>query len=264
VSLREGDLTPPRRTPPACPQGWHTGPPDFVGIGAQRCGTSWWYGGAVRSHPLVATLPDRTKELHFFNRYWITPVEDDLADRYARFFPRPEGTITGEWTPRYMYDAWTLPLLAAVAPLARVLILLRDPIERYRSGVAHELARARRIGDTGPPVRIVNDAIARGFYYRQVKRALELFPSDRVLVLQYERCAAEPLAEMRRTQEFLGLEPLGELSPRLRQRKPSREKPALAAALRDELHHRFSADVRALAELCPQIDPARWPNFGDA
>src|SRR5215216_938264 len=121
---------------PECPPSWTTAPPDFIGIGAQRSGTTWWFAGALQSHPLVAIAPGRRKELHFFDRYWAEEVESDFAARYARFFPRPEGTISGEWTPGYMCDPWTVPLLAEAAPEARYLIMLRDPVERYRSAIA--------------------------------------------------------------------------------------------------------------------------------
>lgn len=248
---------------PACPPDWRTGPPDFVGIGAQRSGTGWWYAGAVRSHPQVAMAPDRRKEVHFFDRYWTTEPEDDFAARYHRFFPRPEGAITGEWTPRYMYDPWTLPLLAEAAPEARFLILVRDPIERYRSGLKHSLERSIRRGQDPPNIAIVSDSIFRGLYHRQVSRALDLLGRDRVLVLQYERCVADPLGELQRTQRFLGLEPLAEVPRRLVHDKPSQGKPPLGDQLRGELRAYFADDVREFARLCPEIDPGLWPNFSD-
>jgi hypothetical protein len=250
--------------PPPCPEGWSTGPPDFVGLGVQRCGTSWWYGGALRRHPDVAEAPERRKEIHFFDRYWAEEPPDDFAERYARFFPRPPGAITGEWTPRYIYDPWTLPLLATAAPSARFLIMLRDPLERYRSGVEHEMARSRRRGQDPPNIAIVGDSVARGLYHDQVKRSFDLLGEERVLVLQYERCVAEPLAQMQRTQRFLGLRPLDELTGRLKRDKPaSRPKPALPRHVHERLRATFGDDVRRLAELCPDIDPGLWPNFRD-
>ena len=251
------------REEPSCPPGWHIGPPDFVGVGAQRCGTGWWYGGAIRRHPQVAIAPERRKEVHFFDRYWSTDPEPDFVARYHRHFPRPEGSITGEWTPRYMHDPWTLPLLAEAASGARFLVLLRDPIERYRSGIRHQADRSRRRGHDPPDIAIVGDAIARGLYHHQVARALELLGRDSVLVLQYERCIAEPLAEMRRTHAFLGLEPLEKLPARLRRERAPAEKPSIPSRLRSELRARFADDVRRLVALCPEIDPELWPNFSD-
>jgi hypothetical protein len=212
----------------------------------------------------VAEARERRKELHFFDRYWAADPEPDYAERYASFFPRPEGSIAGEWTPRYMHDPWTLPLLAAAAPAARFLILLRDPIERYRSGLRHELERSRRRGQDPPNIAIMGDAVFRGFYRRQVERALELFGRDRVLVLQYERCVDAPLEQMRHTQQFLGLEPLSELTePIQRDRRDSPAKPPLPDHLRGHLKEAYAGDVTALAELCPEIDPGLWPNFAD-
>jgi hypothetical protein len=246
---------------PECPAGWTTGPPDFVGVGAQRAGTSWWYAGAIRSHPGVVEAPDRGKETHFFDRYWTEEPPPDFAERYARLFPRPAGSITGEWTPRYMHDPWTLRLLAEAAPEARVLILLRDPLERYRSGIAWAIERSRQRGLEQPNIASVGDAIARSLYQRQVERAFELFGRERVLVLQHERCVADPVAEMQRTQRFLGIEPAADASPRLRREKRSkRSKPELPAAFRDELRELMRDDARRLAELCPEIDISLWPS----
>jgi Sulfotransferase family len=252
---------------PECPPGWTTAPPDFVGIGAQRCGTTWWFGGALQPHPQVATPPGRPKELHFFDRYWTQEVETDFATRYARFFPRPEGSISGEWTPGYMCDPWTVPLLAEAAPEARYLILLRDPVERYQSGISPVLRQSRERGYDPLNIVIANHAVLHSLYYRQVKRAFEILGKDRVLVLQYERCVDDPLGQMQHTQRFLGLEPLAAMPDELKARVPSgiiyplREKPPLPARLRSELRSALADDVRQVAALCPDLDLGLWPNF---
>ena len=112
---------------PECPPDWRTGPPDFVGIGAYRSGTTWLYE-MIAAHPDVAIPPGRPKELHFFESFWeggFTPAE---VARYHRYFPRPAGKLVGEWTPRYMFDSWTPRMLAVAAPEARLLVVLRDPV----------------------------------------------------------------------------------------------------------------------------------------
>jgi hypothetical protein len=253
---------------PECPPGWITAPPDFVGLGAHKCGTTWWFGGTLRAHPLVAIPPGRRKELHFFDRYWTDEVESDFSTRYARFFPRPDGSITGEWTPNYMSNPWTVPLLAEAAPEARYLIMLRDPVERYCSGIATALRRSRERGYDALSVVLANNAILYSMYHGQVKRALEILGRDRVLVLQYERCVDDPLAQMQRTHGFLGLEPLAAMPRALGRRVPSGgipsgEKPALPTRLRSELTSALADDVRQLAALCPELDPGLWPNFAN-
>jgi Sulfotransferase family len=252
---------------PECPPSWTTAPPDFVGIGAQRCGTTWWFAGALEAHPLVAIPPGRRKELHFFDRYWTDEVETDFAARYEQFFPRPEGSITGEWTPSYMCDPWAVPLLVEASPEARFLIMLRDPVERYRSGIAPVLRRSREHGYDPLSIVIANHAVLHSMYHAQVKRALEILGRDRVLVLQYERCVDDPLGQMRRTQRFLELEPLAAVPPALERRVPSGtlfplgESPPLPARLRLELTSALGDDVREVAALCPELDLGLWPNF---
>ncbi|MGI9019987.1 MAG: sulfotransferase domain-containing protein [Solirubrobacterales bacterium] len=244
---------------PEVPEGQVTGPPDLVGIGAQRAGTTWWWRGAVRSHPGFARDVKPGKELHFFDRFWDgREVPGDLAAAYARQFPRPEGRLTGEWTPRYMHDHWTLPLLHAAAPDARILVMLRDPVDRYRSGIAREQALAE---DAGEPleIAIVGDAVHRSLYSAQMRRLFELYARERVLLLQYERCRADPLGEMQRTQRFLGLDPLSEVPADLeRQVGRAREKPGLPGPQLAELRKRLGEDAHATAELCPEIDLSLW------
>jgi hypothetical protein len=246
--------------PPECPPGWRTGPPDFVGVGAQRAGTSWWYR-AVEDHPRVARIEDQAKELHFFGRFWQGDVPEDLAQRYHRFFPRPPGAITGEWTPRYMYDFWSLRLLARSAPDARILVLLRDPVERYLSGLARQIRLAE---EAEQPINLMMlaDALARGLYHQQLCRVFEFFPRERVLVLQYERCVADTAVQLAATCRFLDLEPFDQLPPRATERRrPPNPKPQLGEGMRLDLIGRLGDDVSRLIEMCPEIDVSLWPNF---
>ena len=254
---------------PECPPGWTTDSPDFVGIGAQRCGTSWWYRDALQAHPLVAAAPGRPKEVHFFDRYVAEEVEEDFAERYARFFPRPAGSIAGEWTPDYMFAPWNLSLLAEAAPDARYLIMLRDPVERFRSEVSPALRGLAESGLNALTMLAVGSSILHSMYHAPVQRAFEVLGRDRVLVLQYERCLANPLTEMQRTQSFLGLEPVAALPPGLELRERSQQrifpgaKVELPARINGYLTEALEGDARELAALCPEIDPGLWPSFRD-
>ena len=246
--------------PPLVPPGWRTGPPDFVGIGAQRAGSTWWHRTAIEPHPAVA--PAQIKEVHYFDRFWNGRVPDEFASEYHRFFPRPEGTIAGEWTPRYIYDHWSLRLLREAAPEARILVILRDPVERFRSGLAMMQRRGTR--GRGRIMDEIAGAVSRGAYADQLLRVFDLFPRERVLILQYERCMAEPVEQMNRTHRFLGLERFEQAPDTLVARKrPPLPKPELPAATRAEVTARLHPDVERLAALCPEIDVALWPNFRD-
>src|SRR3954471_11554251 len=132
------------------------GPPDFVGIGAQRCGTSWWHS-LIEQHPRVAPLGWGAKELHYFADQWR--AGERSAEAYAAHFRRPAGHVAGEWTPRYLWDPWAVPALLEVAPAARLLVMLRDPLARLRSGVRHA---AKLHGEPSPDD--VTAAFDRGLY----------------------------------------------------------------------------------------------------
>ena len=161
---------------PPCPDGWQTAPPDFVGVGAQRSGTTWWTA-LIADHPQVARMV--TKELHFFDDFANSGPSPDVARQYARYFPRPPGRVAGEWTPRYMFDLWTPALLRRCAPDAKLLVLLRDPVERYRSHLARARKRAEQRGRSLSPA-LTNEAIARGRYWaRPSGGAATCLPGDR-------------------------------------------------------------------------------------
>jgi hypothetical protein len=234
-----------------------TGPPDFVGVGAQRSGTTWWFE-MLLEHPAIRAPRQGRKELHFFDRFGIEESTDaDVADYHA-LFPREAGELVGEWTPRYMADAWTPLLLRRAAPDARILVMLRDPIERYRSGILHRLDRA-------PEARrgmIASDAIERGRYAWQVRTMRECFGSERVLVLQYERCRQDPIGEYRRTLAFLGADdhvPDAFSRPRGSTTEP--RKSPLWPAFVEAMQATLTPDIAELTQLVPELDLSLWPNF---
>lgn len=228
-----------------------------MGVGVQRAGTSWWFS-LLESHPQVRRLASSAaKELHWFDRFWDGRMTDEDVRRYHDHFRRPAGSVAGEWTPRYLYDPWVPPLLARAAPDARVLVMLRDPVERFRSGLTHAAERGRAID-----ADVVNDAVQRGRYGAQLEHLLRSIPAERVLVLQFERCRQEPAAMLRRTEEFLGLEP-GLVTVALE--RPRNEakgaKVDVDPALLGQLADGYAADLRLLRELVPDLDPALWPTF---
>jgi hypothetical protein len=234
-------------------------------VGAQRAGTKWWYG-VICDHPEVQRAP--VKEWHFFDRHYQTPFTPDDVRAYHRRFPRPPGLITGEWTPRYMHDFWTPPLLRRAAPDAKILVLLRDPFARYLSGLRHELASVkpavRRRRRSYIEAMDANDALSRSLYCRQLARIFESFDRGQVLVLQYERCVEAPAAALRRTYEFLGLPDPDHLPAFIEERVgksyPSGEMPQLVA---NAARNAILEDVNDLRSLVPEIDLDLWPSCRD-
>jgi hypothetical protein len=244
-------------SPPEVPPGSEPGPPDFVGVGVQKAGTTWWYD-LIAAHPAVHHPPGRPKELHFFDRFWGEPFTPADAAAYEQWFARPAGTCAGEWTPRYLHDWWVLPILAAVAPDVRLLVLLRDPIERYRSGVAHELgSRGRR--DPAIP----GDALRRSCYAAQLDRLLAVVPAERVLVQQFERCVVDPRGQLARTFEFLGLEDVPELDIPGPVNVTEGPQPALPTEVAGTLESVLADDLERLSSMPFDLDLDLWPSAAE-
>jgi hypothetical protein len=257
---------------PACPDGWTTGAPDFVIFGAQKSGTTWWFR-LIEQHPGVVQPANQRPELHFFDRLWAEWPTAEHIERYHRYFPRPAGKIVGEKTPEYLNCAWVPPMVKMAAPDARAMVLLRDPIERYISGLSHQ-DRGGLIDDQaldgqlrvfGDRVRVVTDAIERGLYATQLEWLLQQYPSERLLVLQYEACAEDAAGQLARTFAFLGLPP-HTLPPEELARprnKAKLEKVSVPTEHVELLARYYRPEVQRLRELVPDLDLKRWPHFAD-
>lgn len=233
--------------------------PDFIGVGTQRSGTTWWFESLLE-HPDIVLPRSGKKELHYFQRFCMREMKQGDIYHYRTRFHTEPGQITGEWTPRYMHDFWTPPLLKRAAPDAKLLVLFRDPIERFRSGLPHRLTMGRiPLMD-----RLTYDAIQRGRYAAMMRRLYESWEPERILVLQYERCVADGPGQFKRTLQFLGVRddflPEDMTKPRGVSRESAKEElwPDMDAGIRAILE----PEVERLVEMLPDdIDVSLWPNF---
>lgn len=242
-------------TPPDLGPGESVGPPDFVGVGVQKAGTSWWYELIV-DHPGVFDRPDIPKERHYLTRFCVESFGPAEIRRYHGWFPRTAGKLTGEWAPDYLAYPWVAPILAQAAPEAKLLVLVREPVDRFRSGLTF---RQRM----GAPVTsaTVADAVRQGFTARSLQRLYEYFPPSQILVQQYEQCRADPSGQLARTYEFLGLERFEPAELRREVNVSSGAKVDLDPTSIEQLVDLYRDDVVALAGLVPSLDLALWPRF---
>jgi hypothetical protein len=261
------------------------GPPDYIGVGAEGSGTNWWHS-LLLAHPEIRA--PRERALDFFGTFCDREMQPADISRYNQHFRRRDGAIGGEWTDRYMADGWVPPLLRRVAPDARLLVMLRDPIECYRASYA-ERSAYRVPGDR----LSMTDAADRRNYASQLARLQRFFDPDRILVLQYERCRADPLGQYRRTLRFLGVRddfvpwrlraasgraqalavagvrrlPLAEpvrrraLARLTGPAAPAADSAALWPDLEAALLTTFSPEVERLLELVPELELSLWPGF---
>ena len=242
--------------------------PDFVVIGAMRGGTSRFYG-LISRHPFVRRAA--AKELHFFDR----PERfEQGVGWYKSCFPPPNqkdgyDTITGEATPMYLFDPAVPGRMAGVVPGARLIALLRNPVDRalsqyhrwertgadvpsFEETVEDELAwleggesdrQADRRGDR-------YNQLARGLYAEQLLRWREHFPEEQMLVLSSEDFFADVPGTLEKTQDFLGL-PRREvqLPPEKTERPSTYEYRPMDPATRERLEAFFEPHNRRLYDL---------------
>jgi hypothetical protein len=200
--------------------------PDFLVIGAQKCGTTSLYRHLAR-HPHVR--PAAHKELHYFDM-----DSDESIESYRLCFPPPmrvdgRETITGEATPSYIYLPHVPERVAKAVPGARLIALLRNPVDRAYSHYHHRIwvgsetggfeeaieEEAERLrGEGSKPkadehgagsVRASSSYLARGLYVDQLQRWSSFFDDEQMLVLKSEAFFARPEETVKRVLEFLGL-----------------------------------------------------------
>lgn len=245
----------PPVAPPA-PSGMTIGPPDFVGIGVPKCGTTWWFS-LILAHPDIYVRS--TKELYFFNRWFVSHLntvgctQHDL-DAYHEWFPRPPGKLTGEWTPNYVFQYQLPPLMKRAAPGAKMIVMLRDPIERYQSDISRHMNRQRQ-------KMTRYRSIANGFYASILQPWEDLYSPSELLILQFEGCLQQPEAMLKLTFEFLEIDSSflpSELRTPINQ---SKAKLDIEPGMRSLLGQIYERDVASLVARHPEIDLRLWPNF---
>lgn len=193
--------------------------PTFLIIGAQKAGTTW-LAKMLRQHPDVYMPP---AEIHYFDK--VANYRKGLAWYEQHFAEATHHLAIGEKTPDYLWANGQgveghLPdvhrNIHDTLPGARLIISLRNPVERAISAVKHIIGSGRvsplhAIDEllTGTKRALVegHGVLDYGFYYRQLKAYLEYFDRRQLLVLIYEEdVLAAPAAGLARVCDFLGID----------------------------------------------------------
>jgi hypothetical protein len=195
--------------------------PDFFIVGHPKSGTTALYE-MLRSHPEIY-MPE-LKETLFFARDELHPyLEEGTAhprtvDQYlAMFEPAREGQRTGEASPSYLRSRRAAGRIAALAPDARIIAILREPTSFLRSmhlellkdyveterDLRRAMEREQRIAEQKPVLWYSNDRVE---YAAQVRRYHEALGPEQVLVLIYDDFRADNEATLRRVLRHIGVE----------------------------------------------------------
>lgn len=202
--------------------------PNFIIIGAPRCGTTSLYA-YLRQHPDVYMSP--VKEPNFFlfgqeepdlggpdgkniNRDSVYRLED-----YKKLFAAVTSeTAVGEASPRYLDSAGTAARIHQMLPDAKLIVILRNPVQR---ALSHFSMRKR---DGWEPCDTFEQAMAdeprrlrenwaggiylqRGFYSRHLRAYLENFPQDQIRAYLYEDLQERPHELLADLFSYIGVDP---------------------------------------------------------
>ncbi len=174
---------------------------DFIGIGAQKSGTSWAYA-CLYEHPEICAP---VKEIHFFSR----PRYSEGIPWYEHHFRNcTEGRLRGEFSTSYLYSVEAPERIAAAYPQAKIIAILRNPITRAYSQYRNAI-KAGEIPDTLSFETYSTQEVSvrdQGLYAAQLDRYYARFPKEQMLVLIYEDIKKDPIGFMRRIYEFLGID----------------------------------------------------------
>jgi hypothetical protein len=205
--------------------------PDFFLIGTPKGGTTALHSALV-GHPQLrlsavkepkfflcdGTPPDRAHQRGpgdaHSAREWVWREAD-----YLRLFAQaPSETLTGESTPFYLYDRAAQRRLADTTPAARLIAVIRDPVDRAYSNWTHLWSDGLEpIADFNEALQQEDARVAAGYapfwhytrlgrYGEQLQHLYSLFPREQVLVLRYRQLAEEPDQTLARVCDFLGVQ----------------------------------------------------------
>jgi len=244
--------------------------PDFLVIGAKRGGSTSLFRNLLRTPGVVPLFPPAAdlKGTYYFD------VEFARGERWYRsHFPtsrRPDERV-GEASPYYLSHPHAADRAAGLVPDARIVAVLRDPVarahshwqERVRQGIEHlptfaaavEAEEARLAGEVE---RMLEDPtyvswnhlnfgyLAQSDYATGLRRWLDRFPTEQVLVLRSEDLYADDAGVLAQVRAFLGLDADRPTETKQWNRTGTND---LDPGLARELEARLAPSVRELTEL---------------
>jgi hypothetical protein len=201
--------------------------PEFFVIGASRCGTTSIHA-ALERHPEIFVPIEKSP--NFFTAADMRNVPGSTAmeamkghtvkteAEYLALFRRvPVGRVPGEVSPVYMQSVFAADRLARFAPEARILAILRNPVDRAfahfigrrRDGLESRSDFAEAIADElahpTPKDVAFNHYLAIGRYAHYLAPYLAAFPRDRIKILFFDDFVRDPVRVLNDAFVFLGV-----------------------------------------------------------
>lgn len=254
--------------------------PSFLMIGAQRCGTTSLFR-TLRTHPQLVTSKYR-KGINYFDLNYYRGMRwyrghFPIAGIASRGASGDGGPVAFEASGYYLYHPFAVERLARDLPGVKLVVMLRDPVERAFSAYKHEYARGYEVESFEKALELEDQRLAgeidrmrsdicyeslshrhhsyrhRGYYAEQLERVLQLVPRERLHVIDSEDYFDEPATQFSDLLGFLGLRPF---EPAAFARFNARPGSALATHTRKFLEEYYVPHDERLAKLLGR--PPRW------
>lgn len=185
--------------------------PDFIIIGAARCGTSSLWANLAEHPKIVPPNPQsflqfasNHKEIHFFDREhkWKKGV-----DFYRSFFiGPPQQFYYFESTPNYLYMPRVPERVKEILPKAKFIVMLRNPVDRAWSHFSNwQRKHAWKESMLYDPNC---EILKKGIYHEQLARWFELFDRSQFLIIRSEDYFANEIRIIKEAMAFVGVEPV--------------------------------------------------------
>ncbi len=188
---------------------------DFVVAGVQKAGTSA-LDVYLRRHPKICMA--NKKEVHFFDRdKWCFAIPNYLA--YSTKFSPKKNQLVGEATPIYSYWQESIRRIWEYNPKMKIILVLRNPIERAYSHWNMERQRGveklsfidainnetLRCKEALPKQHRIYSYLDRGWYSEQIRRIQRFFPENQCMFIKHESLLSSPNEVMEGVWRFLGV-----------------------------------------------------------
>jgi hypothetical protein len=231
---------------------------DFIVAGAQKCGTTALHYQLAK-HPQIA-LPNK-EELHFFDDEEVFAKAVSYEGLHGSFRPTSRAIVAGESTPVYLYWRPAMERIWNYRKGIKIVILLRDPVERafshwnmqrergYETLDFLEAVQAeeKRQREAAPLQSRRFSYIGRGLYAEQLERVFRFFPPYLVKVVRFEDLRNSFAETINSILSFIGVEPLRSI--RNKERNPIRYQREITSAERSQLYPLFEQDLATLEKL---------------
>jgi hypothetical protein len=182
---------------------------DFIGIGAERAGTTW-IAENLNKHPQICL--SEPKEIYYFNKKNFYASSRTFNKNYNKkiewykqhFVHCSKNSIKGEFCVAYLYDKHSSQKIKETFPNIKLIVSLRNPIERaYSQYLFYKYMSKREQRPFNEVIRKEKEYIEKGLYCKQLKKYMDFFQKEQLLIVTLDDLKDQPLQTIKKIYQFL-------------------------------------------------------------